>query len=142
MVLETIYRGLGFDHVLIFSRDAKQGMMMARFGFGQNVSDLLPRFRFPLAFEADVFHLALEKGLDVVIEDVGATNIANKIPAWYIKAIDSRYFLLLPIVVNKIAIGLIYADMREAKKLEITPKQLALLRTLRNQAVLALKQNT
>ena len=142
MVLETIYRGLGFDHVLIFSRDAKQGMMMARFGFGQNVSDLLPRFRFPLAFEADVFHLALEKGLDVVIEDVGATNIANKIPAWYIKAIDSRYFLLLPIVVNKVAIGLIYADMREAKKLEITPKQLALLRTLRNQAVLALKQNT
>lgn len=142
MVLETIYRGLGFDHVLIFSRDAKQGMMLARFGFGQNVAQILPKFRFPLAFEADVFHLALEKGLDVVIEDVGASNIANKIPAWYTHAIDSRYFLLLPIVVNKNPVGLIYADMQEAKKMEITPKQLALLRTLRNQAVLALKQKT
>jgi len=141
-VLETIYRGLGFDHVLIFSRDPKQGMMVARFGFGQNIAELLPRFRFPLAFEADVFHLALEKTLDVVIEDVGAPNIANKIPAWYTKAIDSRYFVLLPIVVNKIAVGMIYADMQEAKKMEITPKQLALLRTLRNQAVLAIKQKT
>lgn len=142
MVLETIYRGLGFDHVLIFSRDPKQGMMVARFGFGQNIAELLPRFRFSLAFEADVFHLALEKALDVVIEDVGAPNIANKIPAWYTKAIDSRYFVLLPIVVNKIAVGMIYADMQEAKKMEITPKQLALLRTLRNQAVLAIKQKT
>ena len=140
MVLETIYRGLGFRRVLIFSRDNKQGLMVARFGFGNGIADILPHFRFPLAFEADVFHLALEKGLDLVIEDVGAENIANKIPAWYSKAVDSRYFLLLPVVVNKIAVGLIYADMQEAKKLQITPKQLSMLRTLRNQAVLAIKQ--
>ena len=89
-----------------------------------------------------MFHLALEKGLDIVIEDVGAENIANKIPAWYGKAVDSRYFLLLPVVVNKIAVGMIYADMLEAKILQITPKQLAMLRTLRNQAVLAIKQKT
>ena len=114
--------------------------MVARFGFGNGIADILPHFRFPLAFEADVFHLALEKGLDLVIEDVGAENIANKIPAWYSKAVDSRYFLLLPVVVNKIAVGLIYADMQEAKKLQITPKQLSMLRTLRNQAVLAIKQ--
>jgi len=142
MVLETIYRSLGFDHVLIFSRDTKQAMMVARFGFGENISEILPRFRFPLAFEADVFHLSLEKGLDIVIEDVGAPNIASKIPAWLGKAVDSRYFLLLPVVVNKIAVGLIYADMHAAKKLQISPKQLAMLRTLRNQAVLALKQKT
>lgn len=140
MVLETIYRGLGFRQVLIFSRDNKQGLMVARFGFGNGIADILPHFRFPLAFEADVFHLALEKGLDLVIEDVGAENIANKIPAWYSKAVDSRYFLLLPVVVNKIALGLIYADMQDAKKLQITPRQLSMLRTLRNQAVLAIKQ--
>jgi serine/threonine protein kinase len=142
MVLETIYRALGFRNVLIFSRDNKQGMMVARFGFGKDSAEMLPHFRFPLAFEADVFHLALEKGLDIVIEDVGAENIANKIPAWYGKAVDSRYFLLLPVVVNKIAVGMIYADMLEAKILQITPKQLAMLRTLRNQAVLAIKQKT
>jgi hypothetical protein len=140
MVLETIYRGMGFRHVLIFSRDAKQGMMVARFGFGEGVSDMLPKFRFPLAFEADVFHLALLKELDIVIEDIGAPNIANKIPEWHGKAVDSRYFLILPVVVNKMAVGMIYADMFEAKKMQITPKQLSMLRTLRNQAVLAIKQ--
>lgn len=140
MVLETIYRGLGFKHVIIFSRDVKQSMMMARFGFGENVSAMLPLFRFPLAFEADVFHLALQKELDIVIEDVGAPNIATKIPAWHSRAVDARYFLLLPVVVNKIAVGLIYADMQDAKTLQITPKQLSMLRTLRNQAVLAIKQ--
>lgn len=140
MVLETIYRSLGFRHVLIFSRDVKQGQMVARFGFGEGISDMLPRFRFPLAFEADVFHLALDKGLDIVIEDVSAPNIASKIPAWHGKAVNSRYFLLLPVIVNKVAVGLIYADMQESKKLQITAKQLALLRTLRNQAVLAIKQ--
>lgn len=142
MVLETIYRSLGFRHVIIFSRDTKQGLMVGRFGFGEGVSDIIPRFHFPLAFDADVFHLALQKGLDIVIEDVGSPNIASKIPDWHGKAVDSRYFLLLPIVVNKMAVGLIYADMQDAKKLQITSTQLSMLRTLRNQAVLAIKQNT
>lgn len=140
MVLETIYRGLGFKHVIIFSRDMKQNKMVARFGFGDGVTDLLPLFHFPLAFDSDVFHLALQKGLDIVIEDVGAANIANKIPLWYTEAIDARYFLLLPVVVNKVAVGLIYADMMDARKFQITAKQLSMLRTLRNQAVLAIKQ--
>ena len=140
MVLETIYRALDFKHVLVFSRDVKKGQMVARFGFGDGISEIIPHFYFPLAFEPDVFHLALQKELDIVIEDVSAPNIANKIPSWYSNATDSRYFLLLPIVVNKIAVGLIYADMQDAKKLQISPKQLSMLRTLRNQAVLAIKQ--
>lgn len=140
MVLETIYRGLGFKNVLIFSRDLKQNMMVARFGFGDGVADILPLFRFPLAFDSDVFHLALQKGLDIVIEDVGAPNIASKIPEWYTQAIDSKYFLLLPVVVNNVAVGIIYADMLDARKFQITAKQLSMLRTLRNQAVLAIKQ--
>ena len=142
IVLETIYRAIGFRHVMISSRDAKKNMMMARFGFGANIADIIPGFHFSLNFEADVFHLALAKGLDIVIEDVSATNIANKIPTWHTKAVDSRYFLLLPMVVNNVAIGLIYADMLEAKKLIITPNEMTLLRELRNQAVLAIKHKT
>ncbi len=82
------------------------------------------------------------KELDIVIEDVGAPNIASKIPPWHSKAVDAKYFLLLPVVVNKIAVGLIYADMQDAKTMQITPRQLSMLRTLRNQAVLAIKQMT
>lgn len=140
VVLETIYRSLGFRHTLIFIRDDAQGVMTARFGFGEIVDEIIPRFHFPLKFMSDVFHLAIDQGLDIVIEDVKAANIADKIPAWYHDVVDSQCFLLLPIMVNKRAIGLIYADMREAKSLQISQRQLSLLRTLRNQAILAIRQ--
>lgn len=140
MVLETMFRSLGFKHTLIFIRDNKQGMMVARFGFGETVDTIIPKLRFPLTFEPDVFHLAINKGVDIVIEDVRASNIADKIPAWFSKVVDAQCFLLLPVMVNRTAIGLIYADMQEANSLQINQRQLALLRTLRNQAILAIKQ--
>lgn len=140
VVLETIYCSLGFRHTLIFIRDETQGMMVARFGFGETVDEIIPHFRFPLKFEQDVFHLAIDQGLDIVIEDVQAGNITDKIPAWLRNAVDSQCFLLLPVMVNKRAIGLIYADMQKANTLQISQRQLSLLRTLRNQAILAIKQ--
>jgi serine/threonine protein kinase len=140
VVLETIYCSLGFRHTLIFIRDDTQGVMAARFGFGATVDEIIPYFRFPLRFTPDVFHLAIDQGLDIVIEDVQAANIADKIPGWFRDAVDSQCFLLLPVMVNKRAVGLIYADMEEANALQISKRQLSLLRTLRNQAILAIKQ--
>ncbi len=140
MVLETMHRGMGFNHTLIFVRDGKSNQMVARFGFGQNSEEVLKKFRFPLTFAPDVFHLAIEKGADIVIEDVAAANIAAKIPQWHHDAVTSQSFLLLPIIINGKAVGLFYADMQKANGLQVTPKQLSLLRTLRNQAVLAIKQ--
>lgn len=140
MVLETIYRSLGFHRTLIFIRDAKSNMMAARFGFGDSIDEIIPHCRFPLRFEADVFHLAVDKGTDIVIEDVEAENIADKIPDWFNDVIDSKSLLLLPIVISHKTIGLLYADMLEAHSLQLTQRQLAMLRTLRNQAVLAIKQ--
>lgn len=140
MVLETIYRSLGFNRTLIFIRDQKQNLMVARFGFGNNVDDLVARCRFPLKFEPDVFHLAIDKGTDIVIENTQAENIASKIPDWYRNAINAPSLLLLPIMINQKAVGLLYADMAQAHGLQLTQQQLAMLRTLRNQAVLAIKQ--
>ena len=139
MVLETIYRSLGFKHALIFIRDNKQNAMLARLGFGEHIDAFLPRLKFSLPFVPDVFHLAVEKGLDLVIEDVQSATISDKIPSWFRDSITSQSFILLPVRVNKKAVALIYADMQEANSLKISERQLSLLRTLRNQAVLAIK---
>ena len=45
-------------------------------------------------------------------------------------------------MLNGKAIGLFYADMLESNSLNISQQQLSLLRTLRNQAVLAIKHKT
>lgn len=140
MVLETMYRGMNFKHILILVRDGKLNAMRARFGFGKDIEKLIPQFSFPLAFAPDVFHVALEKGVDIVIEDVLAANIASKIPEWHQKAVTAKSFLLLPVMVNNKAIGLFYADTEDAQGMKISTQQLGLLRTLRNQAVLAIKQ--
>ncbi|MEZ0271304.1 MAG: HDOD domain-containing protein [Methylophilaceae bacterium] len=140
MVLETMYRGMNFHRVLIFVRDGKTNTMRARFGFGVDIDRVLPKMHFPIPFEPDVFHVAMEKGVDIVIEDVAADNIASKIPAWYRAAVQAQCFLLLPVMINGKAIGLFYADMATANTLQVSQRQLSLLRTLRNQAVLAIKQ--
>jgi serine/threonine protein kinase len=142
MVLETMYRGMGFSRAMILIRDNQQGIMAARFGFGANVREIIPRFRFPLAFVPDVFHLCIQKGVDIAIEDIDAPNIADKIPEWYKNDIHAPCFMLLPIMVKDKVIGLFYADMIEANALKLSQQQLSLLRTLRNQAVLAIKQKT
>lgn len=139
MVLETIYRGIGFNRALILVRDNKQNAMVAKFGFGPGVEALIPVFRFSLPFVADVFHLSIEKGLDIAIENIDAPNIADKIPAWYRTTINAPCFILLPVMLKDKAIGMFYADMLTANSLKVSQHQLSLLRTLRNQAVLAIK---
>ncbi|MFA6970986.1 MAG: HDOD domain-containing protein [Gallionella sp.] len=140
MVLETIYRGIGFNRALILIRDNKQNAMVAKFGFGPGIEALIPGFRFSLPFVADVFHLSIEKGLDIAIENINAPNIADKIPAWYRATVNAPCFILLPVMLKDKTIVLFYADMLEANSLKVSQHQLSLLRTLRNQAVLAIKQ--
>ncbi len=140
MVLETIHRSLGFDRTLIFLRDTKQNQMAGRFGLGSDVDLVIPYCRFPLAFEPDVFHLAIGQGKDILIEDTHAGIAINRIPAWYRDSVNARGFLLLPILANGQAFGLLYTDILEQRNLQITKQQLIMLRTLRNQLVLAFKQ--
>ncbi len=140
MVLETVHRSLGFDRTLIFLRDAKQTQMAARFGLGSGVDAVIPYCRFPLAFGPDVFHLAIEQEKDILIENTHAGNIIGKIPDWYRGSLNAQGLLLMPIVANGQAIGLLYTDVLEKRSLQITRQQLTMLHTLRNQLVLAFKQ--
>ncbi|MDD2914529.1 MAG: HDOD domain-containing protein [Gallionella sp.] len=142
MILETIYRGMGFNRALIMVRSNKQAAMVARFGFGPGINEVIPNFRFPLNFVPDVFHLSIEKGLDIMIADIYSLKISDKIPGWYRDVVYAPCFILLPLMLNGKAIGMFYADMSEANSLKISRQQLSLLRTLRNQAVLAIRQNT
>ena len=140
MILETIYRGMGFNRALLLIRDNRQNAMLARCGFGPGIETLIPEFCFSLDYVPDVFHVAVAKGVDIAIEDTRAANIVDKIPSWYHGRVGAPCFLLLPAMVKERAICMFYADMGNPGGLRTSPPQLALLRTLRNQAVLAIKQ--
>ncbi|HKQ82849.1 MAG TPA: HDOD domain-containing protein [Steroidobacteraceae bacterium] len=142
MVLETMYRGMGFTRTMIFVRDMRLSAMRARFGFGNDIESIIPKCSFPLAFAPDVFHVALDKGVDIAIENTQAPNIVERIPAWHRQVINAKSFLLLPVVLKSHAIGLLYADSERPEAIKITAEQLGLLRTLRSQTLLAFKHCT
>ncbi len=140
IILETMYRGMGFSQVVLCTRDARANRLLARFGFGPRIEQLLKEFAVPLDRPQDVFQLAVAKNVDLFIADTQAANIVSRIPAWYREKLNAPTFLLLPLVINGKAIGLFYADRDQSGELAIEPEQLRLLKTLRNQAILAIRQ--
>ncbi|MEW6313542.1 MAG: HDOD domain-containing protein [Pseudomonadota bacterium] len=140
MILETMYRGMSFSRVLLCVRDSSGNTLKGRFGFGRDIDKILPRFAIPVESSQGAFFAALNKAADILISDVNADSIRAYIPDWYRKMVPAQSFILFPIIVNKKAIGLFYGDKDEAGSLNIRPDDLNLLKTLRNQAVLAIKQ--
>jgi serine/threonine protein kinase len=142
IILETMYRAMGFKRVVLCIRDAKAGVMQGRFGFGPEANEVAKAFRFPLSFTPDIFHAATSKGVDLLISDINDPKIASRIPDWYRQAVPANSFVLFPLNIKGNPVALIYADRDEPGGISIPEKELQLLRTLRNQAILAIKQGS
>lgn len=142
IILETMYRAMGFRRVVLCIRDAKAGVMQGRFGFGPDANEVARAFRFTLSFTPDIFHAATSKGVDILISDIDDPKIASRIPDWYRKAVPAHSFVLFPLNIKNNPVALIYADRDEPGGIAIPEKELQLLRTLRNQAILAIKQGS
>ena len=143
MILETMFRALEFDHIIFCMRDAKTETMTGRFGLGAGVEPLAKTFKVPLKSSTpDLFAVVCVKGADTMISDATEPRIAQRLPDWYRKNINAPTFLLLPLQIKGAPFGLIYADKSQRGTLNLSEKELALLRTLRNQALMAFKQST
>lgn len=141
IIIETMYRGIGFQHVLLCIKDARSNGMTAKFGFGPDIDDVIRRFRFPLGGRKDIFDVALTRGADILISDIRDPKISGHIPEWFGKAVAAETFILFPLVIKNAPVGLIYADKARAGELTIPENLLSMLRALRNQALLAIKQS-
>ena len=140
MILETMYSGMGFHRVLLCIKDGRHNAMQGKFGLGEGINALVQAFRFPMAMAPDVFHVALDKNVDVLITDIDDAKIANRVPKWYREAIPAKTFVVFPIVIKGKPLGMIYADKPKAGDIVIPDQVLGTLKALRNQAVLAIKQ--
>lgn len=142
IILETMYRAKGFKRVILCVRDARSNTMLGRFGFGPDAPEMARCFNFSLAFTPDIFHAALSKGVDILITDTNDPKIASRIPPWYRKGVNAGTFVIFPLSIKNNPVAMIYADCDRAGEIVIPEKELSLLRTLRNQAVLAIKQSS
>ncbi len=143
MILETMFRAMNFQRIVFCLRDAKTDTLTGRFGLGQGVETVVKRFN--VSFKTtppDLFAVVCSKGVDTMIRDASEATIAGRLPDWYHELFNAPAFLLLPVNIKGRPLGLIYADKAEKGGMVIDEKELALLRTLRNQAVMAFKQSS
>ena len=140
MVLETMFRALGFRRVVFCLRDPKTETLTGRFGLGDGAEQVSACFKVPLRSASDLFAAVCLKGADTLISDATVSNIAARLPAWYRQSVNAPAFLLLPLMMKGTPFALIYADKAKPGGIELGEKELSMLRTLRNQAVMAFKQ--
>jgi serine/threonine protein kinase len=142
MILETMYRAMGFQRVIFCLRDPKTDTLLGRFGLGAQADVVSRVFRIELKRTAtpDLLAAVCIKNADTLIADARAAHIAQRLPAWYLKDVNAASFLLLPMVMKGAPFALIYGDKAQPGALALSERELALLRTLRNQAVMAFRQ--
>jgi HD-like signal output (HDOD) protein len=141
MVLETIWRALSLQRVVFCVRDARAAVLTGRFGLGADAAALAARFRIALDGAApDLFAAACMQGTDALISDANDARIASRLPDWYRRHVAAPTFLLLPMKLRDRPVALIYGDQASPAGIGIDAAALAMLRTLRNQALMALRQ--
>lgn len=141
-ILQVMQRAFEFRRVLLCLRDVSGESLRGRLGVGAQARPIGAAFTVDLKGGSDLFSVVCRKGVDTLISDATLSNIAQRLPAWYRSSLNAPAFLLMPMQLKSKPLGLIYADKAQAGAIDLSEKELALLRTLRNQAVMAFRQST
>ncbi|MCP4599620.1 MAG: HDOD domain-containing protein [Proteobacteria bacterium] len=140
MVIETMYRGLGFSHVIFCLNDVQKRVMRARSGFGDGVEEMIKRFQFSLRGRSDVFSQTANQGRDLVVHDTRSPRFASKIPKWYKETANAPMFLLYPITLKRFPAAMFYGDLTQPN-VQLDKGLLDQMNKLRDHAAQAIKKS-
>ena len=140
MILETMFRALGFRRMVFCLREARTDLLTGRFGLGEDSESAVRAMKVPLKTPGDLFAAVCVRGADTLINDATQARMQARLPQWYVQGINAPAFLLLPLQIKGQPFALIYADQSAPGGIVVDDKVLGLLRTLRNQAVMAFRQ--
>jgi eukaryotic-like serine/threonine-protein kinase len=140
-ILQSLLDALCLRRIVLCLRDTRGENLAGRIGLGDAAEGACRAMRVPLQAngQADLFTAVCLKGADLLIDDAKAANVFDRLPPWYRKGLDAPAFLLLPMTIRNAPFGLIYGDRAEAGGIRIGERELSLVKTLRNQAVMAFK---
>ncbi|MDB5756465.1 MAG: signal transduction protein [Massilia sp.] len=138
-VLETLYRSMGFRFATVCLKDPRSGQFRARVAFGEDHMKRQAGFVFPMGPSRDLFRLSMENDADLMIADAGSAKIRALLPDWHRSLLpDARSFIVLPLVVGKVQLGLFYADRVHPAPEGVPPDETSLIKALKGQVLLAM----
>jgi serine/threonine protein kinase len=140
-IMDTMHKALGFRCVIFALRDQKTGVITGRLALGPAGPALSAQFRVDVNANGpvDLLTVACKKATDTLISDASADNVRTRLPSWLQREEGARSFVLLPLTMKGAPFALIYADCAVPGGIVLGDRELSLLRTLRNQAVMAFK---
>jgi HD-like signal output (HDOD) protein len=141
LVLETLHRSMGCRFTTICLKDGKTGEFRACMSLGEGSATYQAGFFFSAKSARDLFCLATGNDVDLMIADASNTKIHDLIPAWHAALLpDTHSFILLPLVVNKKPLGLLYADRILPAPEGVPSDEATLIRLLKGQLLTALQR--
>ncbi|MDC8774492.1 HDOD domain-containing protein [Roseateles albus] len=139
LCMRQMHEALGLRRVVVCLRDGSGQMLKGGMGVGERATALAPVFQIPLQPPSELFGLLCSKGADTLISDTADPVIAQRLPAWFRNQVQAGTFVLLPMVAGGQVLGAFYGDKADPGTLQISERELTLLKTLRNQVVMALR---
>lgn len=139
LIVETLYGAMGFRFATACLRDVQTGKYLARLSVGENYQERQRNFHMPATGEENIFLLAMNNNVDLMIADAHNPKIQNMLPAWH-KAhhSDCRSFIVLPLVIDKKNLGFFYADRARPADEGVPSDETALIKTLKGQLLSAM----
>ena len=139
MVLEGMYRGVGSQHVLLALVNPQRTQLVYRFGLGPNTEEIRCNFNLPLTRAGGLPAQCIMESREIFIPNIHSESRRDALPGELRDLLQARSLLLLPITIKDLPIGLFLLD-RAPGQAPISQRDLLNLRTLANQAVLAIRQ--
>ncbi|MDH5524749.1 MAG: HDOD domain-containing protein [Desulfobulbaceae bacterium] len=136
-LLEGLYRGVGFDRVLlaIINVQPTGRSLIGRFGLGDIDPAMVSKFEHDLAQEAYAIPKALKADKDMAIPP----NTPGSFPENLKYYVKDRTVYLFPISLDKKPIGLIYLDRKKGRP-KLDSNRIKATRLFRDFAVMAIRK--
>ncbi|WP_426195357.1 HDOD domain-containing protein [Massilia sp. DWR3-1-1] len=138
-VLETLYSSMGFRFATVCLKDPRSGQFRARVAFGDDKQARQAGFVFPATGPRDLFYLSMDNDADLMIADATGAKLRDLLPMWHRNLLpDARSFIVLPLVLGRVQLGLFYADRIELAPEGVPPDEISLIKALKQQVLNAL----
>lgn len=136
LALGTLYEGMGYRYATVCMRDVKSGLYKSRAALGSPPPDLAANFAFAAESKNDLFFLAMQNNADLLISDASNPKVTALLPAWHrAMFVETRSFIVLPLVVRGVPLGYFYADRIVEDREGATTEEGALLKMIKGQVV-------
>jgi HD-like signal output (HDOD) protein len=138
LLMKQIHEVLQLDRLIICLAEPSGAQLTGRHALGARALALAPLFQIGLRPPRCLFGLLTTSRADTLISDVRDPTIEKRMPDWHLRQVRARSFIVLPMATGTRVLGMIYGDKLEPGALKVGERELALLKSIRAQAVRAL----